>query len=100
MCCLKNGEKKVKLMSFGNLKIFETVFKKGYFLDHLTLGFIFKFHSVVQSADWKFGATNTGKQPKYVQDAALATFVLCILGLIGYTVYSVCHSVIVLLLLI
>jgi len=48
---------------------------------------------VVQSADWKFGATNTGKQPKYVKDAALATFVLCILGLVGYTVYSVCDGI-------
>ena len=43
----------------------------------------------MQTADWKFGATNTGEQPKYVRDSALATLVMCILGLIGYTVYSV-----------
>ena len=47
------------------------------------------YYSVVQTADWKFGATNTGEQPKYVRDSALATLVMCMLGLIGYTIYSV-----------
>eukprot|EP00111_Clytia_hemisphaerica_P008436 TCONS_00024625-protein len=50
------------------------------------------FYFVVQSADWKFGARNTGEQPKYVRDAALATFVLCLCGLAGYTIYSVFDS--------
>jgi len=50
------------------------------------------FYFIVQTADWKFGATNTGEQPKYVRDSALATLVMCMLGLIGYTVYSVFDS--------
>lgn len=45
--------------------------------------------SIVQTADWIYGATKTENQPAYVKDAALANMVICIVGLIGYTIYSV-----------
>ncbi|XP_057312631.1 uncharacterized protein LOC130654118 [Hydractinia symbiolongicarpus] len=50
------------------------------------------FYFVVQSADWHWGATKTVGQPAYVRDAALATLVICIIGLIAYIVYSIFDS--------
>jgi len=44
---------------------------------------------VVQSADWYWGATKKVGQPKYVRDAALATMIMCIIGLVFYIVFSI-----------
>ena len=54
----------------------------GYSIDFLNF-------RVVQSTDWYWGPKKQFNQPKYVQDAALATMILCIIGLIVYIIYSV-----------
>ncbi len=47
------------------------------------------FYLIVQSADWYWGATLTVNQPEYVRKAALATFVMSIVGLVFYLVFSI-----------
>eukprot|EP00794_Sanderia_malayensis_P001415 gene1415-1567_t len=51
------------------------------------------FYLVVQSADWRFGPTNdTHPQPKYVKNSALATMILCFVGLFGYFAFMMYDS--------
>ena len=46
--------------------------------------------SIVQSADWHYGPTNTkSPQPAYVRKSALATMIFCFMGLIAYIGYLV-----------
>jgi Ca2+/Na+ antiporter len=40
---------------------------------------------IIQGADWYFGPTDENPQPAYVLKCALATFVLCMVGLIVYS---------------
>jgi len=47
---------------------------------------------VVQGADWYWGATLIGPQPAYVSTCALVTMVMCLLGFIGYIIFSIFDS--------
>ena len=47
---------------------------------------------IVQSADWYWGATLVGVQPTYVSRAALATMILCLIGLAIYVIFSIFDS--------
>jgi len=44
---------------------------------------------IVQGADWHFGADNHNKQPAYIQNAALATFIICIIFFLLYLALQV-----------
>ncbi|EDO35059.1 predicted protein [Nematostella vectensis] len=67
----------------------------------ILLGFIFESsirdifvtsHSIVQIADWKFGATRFGPQPAYIGKAALAMMIVCFIAFIAYLAFLMYDS--------
>ena len=50
-------------------------------------------YSIVQGADWHFGARNLGEQPEYVRKAALATMIICFIGFVAYLIFLVSTAV-------
>ena len=57
----------------------------------LLLLLVLLLFSIVQGADWHFGARDFGEQPAYVKKAALATMIICFICFVAYLIFLVSH---------